>query len=57
MPYQIFQVVRAMKDTLKNCEVEMRGELQVHSDGIHFVGPGGIKGGKPYCILDFATTL
>ena len=33
-------VVRGMKETLKNCEVEMRGELKVKADGLHYENGG-----------------
>ena len=37
-------VVRAMKNTLKNCEVEMRGELKASKDGVNYLTPSGSVG-------------
>lgn len=34
-------VVRAMKDTLKTCEEEERGEVKAHPDGVHFLADDG----------------
>ena len=46
-------VVRAMKDMLKTCEEQKRGDLKVHKDGIHFADergqPAGPREPLPLC--------
>ena len=58
-------VVRAMKNTLKNCEVEMRGELKASKDGVNYLTPSGSVGSahspplppseSPHCAMTFNT--
>ena len=49
-------VVRAMKDMLKTCEGQKRGDLKVHKDGIHFADERGQPAG-PREPASFATVV